>query len=578
VEDMMNRDFDHLMATNYGSTDTQRYANALSSNFLHLNKKINNVAKQFHEMIGRGLLPDFVEISSVVLEQEDIAIRTLMAARSRALPSNITIEQLSNRAYSAMQRHHFSNAVKNFSFAIDKLMIETPISRMDDAEKRRLIKFYAKRAECNLELAKANHSEEFILKVLEDCSFVLETGVFVRAFVEAETEICACLKKLLKKAQELKEEIGTYGVESRTTTVVTETANQRRRRRRQEREMEKEKLMEIVEENQIIDASLCSELGDVTKTTEKLAINAYSEEGECPICSTRWCDFMEPKVAAILPCAHACCAECLLLYHKSCNDEDVEEQDRCSFGCPLCRKNLDEELFSKLAQAFVNKRLIDSFNFLAKSLPYEQEEMDKILLSLIKTYDFDLSKVEYSLFNMVGLVDKSPDLNLNYEEKQQFYNEARAPVVLLYSELAELREKLHYIDHESEDGKETRKKLEKVNINLRVAMRNASSTIFERVNSKENNILIGEDGTEVHCVDLHGLHLNEAKEIVKENILPVLMVVNQIMIITGRGKHSQNGKAVLKNAIKEYFGQLQFRCQDIVKNEGAFYVYSNNME
>ena len=56
-------------------------------------------------------------------------------------------------------------------------------------------------------------------------------------------------------------------------------------------------------------------------------------------------------------------------------------------------------------------------------------------------------------------------------------------------------------------------------------------------------------------------------------VLPVLDVAKQIMIITGRGLHSQHGRAVLKEAVRDYFTNLAIRCEDVLINDGALYVY-----
>jgi DNA-nicking Smr family endonuclease len=57
-------------------------------------------------------------------------------------------------------------------------------------------------------------------------------------------------------------------------------------------------------------------------------------------------------------------------------------------------------------------------------------------------------------------------------------------------------------------------------------------------------------------------------------VLPVLDVAKQIMIITGRGLHSYNGRPVLKEAIRDYFYSLNVRCEDVLTNNGALYVFS----
>ena len=105
---------------------------------------------------------------------------------------------------------------------------------------------------------------------------------------------------------------------------------------------------------------------------------------------------------------------------------------------------------------------------------------------------------------MIGLVDQNPDETLNAEKKQQFYEEARAPVKRLHKEILEIRSDLLNIDNESEEGKEKRKHLKETNRKLQTAIQNASRDIYERINSKGNNYIRIND-KEIFAIDLHGL-------------------------------------------------------------------------
>jgi hypothetical protein len=138
-------------------------------------------------------------------------------------------------------------------------------------------------------------------------------------------------------------------------------------------------------------------------TTELVKSNTNVEQ--CPICFTRWSDFAEAKVAAILPCRHVCCADCLLNFYNisSSDSSSVSEAERCMFGCPLCRFKLSKSIFDEIAHAFIKRRQLPSVNFLAKKLPFSQDYLDEMIVSLlVNTHCFDLSKVEYCLFNMIG--------------------------------------------------------------------------------------------------------------------------------------------------------------------------------
>ena len=106
-------------------------------------------------------------------------------------------------------------------------------------------------------------------------------------------------------------------------------------------------------------------------------------------------------------------------------------------------------------------------------------------------------------------------------------------------------------------------------------MKNAAKDIFERINSKGiKNIIV--DRKEVFCVDFHGLFVDEAKEVFSEFILPLLDVAKQIMIITGRGMHSQSGKSILKEAILEHLTFLNIKFKTVTNNEGVIYIFSDH--
>ena len=191
----------------------------------------------------------------------DLFSRTLTSARLKSLPNNVTLEVLINKANKAFQLKHFSNAVRIYTFSIDKFLMEKTIFKMTDNEKIRLAKLYGKRAECNFEMGKSQRSEKNIGKVIDDCSFVLETGIFKRDLIEAEFELSNNLKQLLKKATQLKEDLSNRETNKRS--------NNGRRRRRPHRDRgdvaqvneDPSEQVEIKELVYKVDANLCSELG-----------------------------------------------------------------------------------------------------------------------------------------------------------------------------------------------------------------------------------------------------------------------------------------------------------------------------
>ena len=69
-------------------------------------------------------------------------------------------------------------------------------------------------------------------------------------------------------------------------------------------------------------------------------------------------------------------------------------------------------------------------------------------------------------------------------------------------------------------------------------------------------------------VDLHGLHVREAKEKIDEYILPILPALKKLTIITGYGSHGNSGEAILKESIKQYFSNQKIKCIESTKNKG----------
>jgi len=274
--------------------------------------------------------------------------------------------------------------------------------------------------------------------------------------------------------------------------------------------------------------------------------------------------------------------------HEACTkrENDDEEEDMQNFCCVLCRKTLTKSTLQDVALQVVNKRLITSLNEFAQRLPFAVDEFNELVVSLLTNqFEFDASKVENALFNMVGLVEHDPSEHLNHDNKQEFYNTARAPVLKLQAEYATLKEDLFQInDTDSVEWRRKRIALNDMQKKLNSARRNAASDIFERMNSRGNmGALIeyiqegGIEGVEttktsiVH-MDFHGLHVNEAKERIDEFVLPILPALKKMIVITGRGVHNETGGSVLKEELRKYFGQRNVKCEELKKNKGALCI------
>lgn len=347
-----------------------------------------------------------------------------------------------------------------------------------------------------------------------------------------------------------------------------ETDKQRKKRVQREKEEEDKIVFDYDEDDdasfdpQSIDSNFCHQM----KTR---AIN----NDQCPMCFKGWHEFEANTIGAILPCRHACCVKCLQKHLNESSDASVEEKDRRLFRCPLCNLKLSKRIFNGVALAFVSRNLIDSFRIYGNILEFANERFQMLVVELLLKYEFDLNRVENSLWNMACLVDTNEEELSTSNVKQKFYEVARAPVLALRREIITLKTKLYRAK-----GDEALL-LEKEMIELRKreneAKLNASNDLFERVNtSRSSKSVVKKSGHQMYSVDFHGLHVGEAKAKVNELIMPILDVVRQIEIVCGRGIHSQSGVSVLKVELKKFFIKKNIKCLDLPHNDGAFIVHN----
>lgn len=108
-----------------------------------------------------------------------------------------------------------------------------------------------------------------------------------------------------------------------------------------------------------------------------------------------------------------------------------------------------------------------------------------------------------------------------------------------------------------------------------LARQNAANDIFERVNSSgKMGVIIEDENYESGVfVDLHGLHVNEAKLKLTELILPMLKDVKKMTLITGHGAHNKSGESVLKKAISTFLKERKISCEDHPTNKGALCIF-----
>eukprot|EP01042_Synura_sphagnicola_P000907 gene907-1013_t len=310
----------------------------------------------------------------------------------------------------------------------------------------------------------------------------------------------------------------------------------------------------------------------------------------CPICRIDWTEFDHNALATVLVCKHATCLSCLSRYNKACSvsfeQDTVEGELNTLFVCSICRSPISNDTLAYAAKWISEQYLADisdSVN-MAEMLPLSAPDRNSLLSHLLLHHDFNLDVVERTVFNMVGSIGAGDGNErggrLTRAQKQTIYHQARAPVLSLQEEYDELQRRV--ADLEGRDRyvngalyRTLRSQMRDLKPRLKAARINAANDIFERMNSTSGNMGAFTEGRDVF-IDVHGLHVEEAKAKVQELLLPVISVLRKAYVITGRGNHSANRRSVLKKALMELIvggvGGCHLRCQEVSGNDGVLRI------
>ena len=165
--------------------------------------------------------------------------------------------------------------------------------------------------------------------------------------------------------------------------------------------------------------------------------------------------------------------------------------------------------------------------------------------------------------------EQRPRKRARRPQNQEIFADARRPQKLLEQELAHLQEQLaHVTDHSSIEWQIGQAQIQQLQTQLAATKHNAAQDIFHSHNARRDD----------WSVDFHGLYVAEAVSKFHEIILPVLPVQRQVAIITGRGRHSQNGTSALRAALQSCIEQTpEFRQGKMMhevdrKNPGRLWV------
>ena len=328
--------------------------------------------------------------------------------------------------------------------------------------------------------------------------------------------------------------------------------------------------------------------GDSLLDNVGLALNAADAEQDCcPSCLEPWTQLRNEYVV-VLGCHHAICAECLakLQLHAPAAEvssgvtEDVVTGSSVEtrFQCPLCKQLLAKGTLETLAACVYQAE--EPLQHLATYLSLAGAEVE-VVTTLVIQRCFNMAAVEGILFEMLERRASATFVQclepLQAESKQRIYDEARRRPLELQRELEDARAALAAapetdlrlgpaaVSPERRAKREQCKELQRL---LLDAQRKAASDIFMQLN-------MGELGMGAHTIDFHGLHADEARLKFDELVTPVLPVLREIVIITGRGVHSAGGVGVLRDVLTTYAPTHGFACEVVEGNSGALRVRVN---
>jgi hypothetical protein len=114
------------------------------------------------------------------------------------------------------------------------------------------------------------------------------------------------------------------------------------------------------------------------------------------------------KLFTILPCS--CCYECLIknIMNSHEKQRDAMGEFNFKFDCGICRLDLDEAIPYEAANLVLNKGLVPSFvQFISSGSSREErrERRQLVYTLLVDTFEYDVGRVEATLFNLIEILD-----------------------------------------------------------------------------------------------------------------------------------------------------------------------------
>ena len=492
--------------------------------------------------------------------------------RIRHMP-DATFDELVEQAEVHIASRSYSQAVQCLTRALLKNDVQSKIFLTTRANRMKLANTITRKIWCQVqgEEGREHHDLSRLELLRKDCAFLLDTGIF--DLNELGSIFAQKVNGMDNQAKAWREELAVEGVDDWIPQPMITARRQSRNNSSRKKKKSNKKSKATTRSFQLYPCSALIEHIEVK--------NASSDQDYCPSCQTQWNHFIEPCYAVVLPCLHAMCCTCLIKFQNGCKqtfDTEVDEDVQVAFVCALCREKLNPNLSSKMAKVMIAKSdAIPSYTVFMRTVHFEDSRAaDAMILHLLVQHEFNLSKVGDALFNMIGLLvndDINGHVELIPDEKQDIYLTARAPVRALEGEIRKVRDR--YNAHWKATNQEKRKFLHTLKClkeRLAKARENAASDIFERMNASGGMGSLS--GDTLLKIDIHGLHVEEAKTQITEYVLPVLQVVSKVILITGRGRHGASGASILKPAMESFLSSMNVKFRDVPRNDGAIWMYS----
>ena len=484
-----------------------------------------------------------------------------------------TFDELVAQAEVYITSTSYSQAIKCFTYALLKNDMEGEIVMTERTHRIKLANTIARKIWCQVQGEEGQEQHDMCrLKLLrEDCAFLLDTGIF--DLNELGSELAQKVNVMDIQAKVWVDELAVDEWIPQTMLTAQRRRQQTQNNRSRKKKSKKKSKVPAPPPFQL---HPCVDLVEHTEVK-----NAGSEQDYCPSCQTQWNHFIEPCYAVVLPCLHAMCCTCLIKFQNGCKqtfETEIDDNVQVTFVCPLCREKLNANLSFEMAKVMIAKEdAIPTYDVFMRTVHFEDSRAaDTMILHLLEQYEFQLSLVGDVLFNMIGLLvndDIANQVELIHDEKQDIYETARAPVRVLEDEIKKVQNR--YNAHWKATNQEKRKFLQTIKCfkkRLVKARENAANDIYERMNASGNMGTLS--GNTLLKIDIHGLHVEEAKSQITEYVLPVLHVVSKVIVITGRGRHGASGASILKPAMEDFLHSVNINFKDVPGNDGAIWIYS----